>query len=146
MSPIPNSEKEAVPLIPSPEKQADSLIALFQGCFARRKELETMQWNLNLSIWTSIAIAGWAIHVEPEHFRRWSLLFLFIIPLHWFLTHQFLKSIRTAVKSAIEYVEDLQALIVRTHHHLKVGPHRPWQILQVVPTILLTLVAMYLVW
>jgi len=132
---------------PNAEKEADALIALFQGCFNRRKEIEAVQWKMNLSLWTSIIVGGWALHTrpKPERLGYWSLTLLLVVFVHLFATIKFETSIRNAVKLALAYVNDLEALI--GHRHVtKPAKLYPWYVLQVAPTLLLTVAATILLW
>jgi hypothetical protein len=130
---------------PSPEKKADSLIALFQGCFERRKELETIQWKVNFSAWTSIGLAGWAIHSKPEHLGRWGWVFLLSVPVHAYVTRRFRVCIRNAVNLGLKWVDDLGTLIDHQHHI----PHNTggwsWYIVAIAPTAMLAIAAALLV-
>jgi hypothetical protein len=130
---------------PDAESEADALIELFRGCFKRRTEIEAIQWKMNLSVWTSIVVAGWALHTRPEHLGYWSWLFLLIIPLHSFAVHQFDTSIKTAVTLALAYVSDLEDLIGHRYGG-QPAPLVRWHIIQVTPTLVLTIVAIMLTW
>ena len=129
---------------PSAEKEADALIALFQGCFNRRKEIEAIQWKMNFSLWTLIVVSGWALHTRSEHLGRVSWMFLLVVVLHWFATHKFETSIKNAVNLALGYVLDLETLIGHKHSHRPLS-RWPWHIVEVGPTILLSLAAIKLI-
>jgi hypothetical protein len=124
------------------EKEAEVLIALLQGCFNRRTELEAIQWKLNFSAWTSIALAGWALHTKSVHLGWWCwVIAAVVVALHSYAIYRFDSSIRTAVKTALDYVADLETLIGHKHTGQRPAALLPWHFVQLVPTLLLTIAA-----
>jgi hypothetical protein len=128
---------------PSADKKAEALIALFQGCFSRRTELEAALWKVNLSVWTSIGIVAWAFHTRPEILSYWSLIFLLIIPLHSFAIYMLDSSIKTAVTLALAYVADLEVLIGHRHES-RPAPLLWWHFMLLAPTAVLAIAAVML--
>ena len=87
-------------------KKVEALIALFQGALDRRQQLEAVEWKMNFSLWTALAVAAWALHTTPEHLGFSSLSFCLVIALHFLTVYRFAVSAQRSVALAIAYVQE----------------------------------------
>jgi hypothetical protein len=138
---------DAAPAGPSPDKRVDALIAIFQGCYVRRSELDATQWKLNLELWTAVGAAAWALH--GQHLQGWSLAFLLVPAIHAYMFSKFDQAAWCASKRGAAYVDALEKLIGSdVGERLGSAPanYSKWRVVQVGPTVVLALAAITLTW
>ena len=132
------------------ESKIEALLALSQGCFKRRTQIEVIEWKVNFATWTAIAVSAWALHGLPraEHIEAWACLYCLAPLLHLAAVSRFTAHSVRMRDLGGGYAAQVEALIESKTPESSVKPPSQawWFFIELLPTVILTGAAVMLAW
>lgn len=133
---------------PDTKMKVDALLDLCRGCFARRNELETLEWKTNLSLWTAIGVSAWALHTRPaaEHLGAWATLYWLALPIHAVVIYRFITQEGRVRDLALHYARKVEQIIQYEPPPQGKSSDLWWYVIELTPTLILVSAAVFLTW